>query len=111
MSQYISTENNELDQIASNQGWSDFCDWVKTLPMDDYPSLCHLVEFGRDNDPELARDDIEDAIENYKPSDDVAETANGLVDFLATHLKAEIILVSNGMMAGEAEVNDMRAAG
>ena len=86
-------------QVASNSGWSEFCEWVETTDMEDYPSLHHLVEFGFDNDPEDLRDDIEDAIREHPPDPDVVSVAEGLVDFLDDQLEAEIIIVSNGMTA------------
>ena len=101
MSQYVLNQDEEGIQVASNQGWSDFCDWARDLGADDYPSLAHLVEYGYDNDPEDLRDDIEDALENHPPDPDVASTAEGLVDFLDTQLEAEIIIISNGMTGGE----------
>jgi hypothetical protein len=101
MSQYVLNQDQEGVQVASNLGWSDFCDWVKDLDQEDYPSLHHLVEYGYDNDPEDLRDDIEDALEEHAPDPDVASTAEGLVDFLDTQLDAEIIIISNGMTGGE----------
>jgi hypothetical protein len=101
MSQYVLNQDEEGIQIASNSGWSDFCDWARDLPIDDYPSLHHLVEHGFDNDPEDLRDDIEDALQEHAPEPDIVSTAEGLVDFLDGQLEAEIIIISNGMTGGE----------
>jgi hypothetical protein len=99
MSQYVLNQDEEGIQVASNLGWSDFCDWARDLPAEDYPSLHHLVEYGYDNDPEDLHDDIEDALENSPPDADVASTAEGLIGFLDSQLDAEIIIISNGMTA------------
>jgi hypothetical protein len=99
MSQYATNQDSEGIQVASNQGWSDLCDWVRDLPVEDYPALHHLVEHGNDSDPEDLRDDIEDALENSPPDADVASTAEGLIGFLDSQLDAEIIIISNGMTA------------
>lgn len=98
MSQYISTEDGEQDQCASNVGWSDFCDWVNTLLIDDYPSLHHLCQFGYENDPEVCADELTGAIEHQTPEDDtVRTTAEGLLSWVKAHAKAEIIIVGDGI--------------
>lgn len=104
MSQYISTEREELQQVASNLGWSEFCEWVDTLDLEDYPALHHLRQHGFDNDPDELLGDVEDAIAEGSPSDDIRSVAQGIADFLHEHQDAGIILVSNGMTSdGEDE--------
>lgn len=101
MSQYVSTEEEEMVQVASNRGWSDFCDWGRSLAVEDAPSVHHLIEHGYDNDPDMLLEEIEAAIAAKAPADDVRSTAQGLIDFLHEHQDAEIILISNGMTSDE----------
>jgi len=100
MSQYLSTTEREMVQIASNMGWSEFCDWVDTTEIDDYPWMHNLVLHGFANDAESLADEIETAIEDASPSKDVASVAEGIVEFARGHEDAEIIIVSNGMTIG-----------
>lgn len=106
MSQYVSTEEEELVQVASNLGWSEFCEWVDGTEVDDYPGLHHLRKFGYDNDPDELLADLEHAIEQADPPGDVESVAYGLVDFLHEHQDAEIILVGGGMTSDEPDEDD-----
>ncbi len=99
MSQYVSTENEEMEQVATNLGWSEFCEWVATLDVEDCPSLHHLCTFGYDNDPEDIPGEIAAALEASPPPDDVRSTADGLAAFCEAHADADIVIVSNGMTA------------
>lgn len=101
MSQYLSTEAEEMVQVASNRGWSDLCEWVSGLSIDDHPSLHHLVKFGYDNDPGDLRDEVRAALESDPPADDIASTARGLADFADDHEDADIIIVSDGMTSDD----------
>ncbi len=97
MSEYVSTTEQEMIQVATTSGWGDFCDWVKETEVDDYPWLHSLVTFGFANDAEMLFDEIETAIRNSKPSDDVKDVAAGLLEFLGEHQDAEIVIIGNGM--------------
>lgn len=99
MSQSISTENEEMVQIASNQGWSDFCDWVQELSIDKYPSLHHLVAFGYDNDADDLANELDLALDEEDAEEDIVSTIEGMIDFLEQHDDAEIIIVGNGVTA------------
>lgn len=100
MSQCVSTEAGEMVQVATNVGWSEFCDWVDATPMEDYPTLHHLTAFGFANDAEDLLGELDDAVDEHPPSDDVEDTADGLAEFLEAHAAAEIVIVSNGMVSG-----------
>lgn len=97
MSQYVSTEDMELVQVATNLGWSDFCEWAGRTEMEDYPTLHHLVTFGFANDPRDLLHEIGEALDASPPSPDVEDTAAGLMDFLRGRRDAEIVVIGNGM--------------
>jgi hypothetical protein len=97
MSQYAINEDGEGAQVASNLGWSEFCEWVERLRLDDYPSLHHLVKFGRDNDIDDLAEDIRRALEARPPRADVRSVATGLIRILGSMTGADIIIITNGM--------------
>lgn len=100
MSQYVSTEAMEMEQVASNLGWSEFCDWVGTLEVEAHPALHELATFGYTNDAGELLDELDDAVEaSPPPSADVADVAEELADFLEGKEDAEIVVISNGMTA------------
>lgn len=106
MSQYVSTEAGEMEQVASNLGWSEFCDWVGTLDIDTYPHLHALVTFGFDQDIEALGDELDAAVEASPPSEDVADIAEELADFLEGKGDAGIVVVSSGMTEDDGEEED-----
>lgn len=98
----MTDENGEGVQVASNTGWSEFCEWVDTTDVEDYPSLHHLTTFGFGNDPADLAEDIQVALDEDDPEDDdVKSVATGLIKALAAMKDAEIVIVSNGMTTGD----------
>src|SRR6185437_2743751 len=89
-----------MEQVASNLGWSEFSEWVGTLDREEYPTLHHLVAFGFANDAGDLLDEIDEAVEASPPSEDVADIAEELADFLEGKDDAEIVVISNGMTGG-----------
>jgi len=98
MSQYLSTESGAQAQIATNVGWSDFAEWVDTIPLDDYPSLHHLAQFGFDNDPDDVATECEGAIKKHPPDRDVKSVAANVITFARANKAADILIISNGMV-------------
>ncbi len=103
MSEYVSTTEQEMVQVATTTGWSDFCDWIDELDVDESPWLHHLVTFGFANDAEMLFDEIETAIRNSKPSVDVKDVAAGFLEFLGEHQDAEIVIIGNGMTSDDGD--------
>lgn len=101
MSQYVSTENEEMVQVASNLGWSDLCDWARRFPVETHASLHHLIAFGYENDAAMLAGELRAALAEAPPTPDVRDTALGLIDFLADHPDAEIIIVGDGLTTGD----------
>jgi hypothetical protein len=105
MSEYVSTTEQEMIQVATTSGWGDFCDWVRETDVDDFPWLHSLVTFGFANDAAMLSDEIEGAIRKGKPSNDVKDVATGLLEFLGDHQDAEIIVISNGMTSDDGDAS------
>ena len=101
MSQYVTDENHQGVQVASNLGWSNFCDWVDSTDMEDYPWLHHLAQFGFANEATDLADEIEEAAEENPPDEDTEDVAAGLVEFCRSVPDAEIILVNNGITSND----------
>lgn len=99
MSQYFSTEEMDLVQVASNQGYADFCDWVRSLDAEKYDELTALVEEGDAYDLGYLAGQMRDALNESPPSADVVSTVEGMITFLLDNEDAEMVMVTNGMTA------------
>jgi hypothetical protein len=107
MAQYISTEDMEMDQVATNQGWADFCDWARSAK--NAPELEHLASKGWANDFLALQEQIEEALEYDPPDEDVIDVAREIVRFAKIHDGAEMIAVSNGMTPDDSEAGKIEA--
>ena len=104
MSQYLTDENGEGNQVASNLGWSEFCEWAETTPAHDYPWLHHLINFGFANEAADLAEEIDDAVDDHPPdSADVESVAEAMAEALSGMEDAEIVIVSNGVEVAEDE--------
>jgi hypothetical protein len=98
MSYQIMTEDQEPTQIGTSQGWPDFCEWVVGLK-GDYPELSAFCEEG---DTYSAADvilDVEKAIADESPGEDILSTAKGVLAFCRANRNAEMIMVVTGVTA------------
>jgi hypothetical protein len=105
MSQIIINEHDEQNQVATNLGWSEFCEWAETLDLNKYFEVQHLVLHGWERDLTELADELEQAIEENPLSDNVSRTAKAIIDFIHKH-KSEIVMITNGV---EADVRRRRA--
>lgn len=86
------------DQVATNDGWADYCDWVDDLDSGVYPDIAHLDDWGWcQNLPELETQ-LRTAIEETPPEDeDTLDVANGLLAIITGRGDAEVITITNGV--------------
>lgn len=82
--------------VATNSGWSDFCDWTDALDLAIYPELIHLVDFGWVDNLPMLQKQIEDGIREIRPGASAMEVATGLLKELRKAKKAEYIIISDG---------------
>lgn len=92
-------------QVASNSGWGDFCDWAQQLT--DFPLITDLAEKGTSlghphGIPDLI-EQLQEAVKNEPPSDDVASTIEGLLAALHENADDEGVYITNGMTADDGE--------
>lgn len=72
----------EGDQVATNSGWTDFGDWVDTLPLKGYRRVIELWEHGVTFHVAELASQLRRAVKNRKPPKDVRSVAEGVI-FLA----------------------------
>lgn len=101
MSYQAILDDDESIQVASNEGWYRFTDWVGTLDSAAYPELAHLAQYGWEQDLGDLAEQIEEALEASPPDDDVAGVARGLLEFLDAHEDAEALVVTQGVGGGD----------
>jgi hypothetical protein len=107
LSQYIATENeDESDQIASNLGWNEFCDWARTLSLDDYFEVRHLADHAWERDLADLREQLQRAVTESPPVSTVKTVAEGIITFLDVHEDAEIITVGDGLVDEDLDTGD-----
>lgn len=99
MSYQIMTEDEEPTQIGSSQGWPDFCDWAISLGEEDYPELYVFCADGDTYSPADVILDLEKAITDKEPMQDILDTANGVLEFCRANRTAEMIMVVTGVTA------------
>lgn len=95
MSYTAHLDEDEGIQVASNQGWYDYCDWIEAI--DERESLDHLNEYGWYEPAVAVADDLEVALDEEPPSDDVASTAMGLVKFIRSGDPDAVLVISSGI--------------
>lgn len=106
MSQYLTTEDQELTQVASNLGWSDFCDWAKSNDGEEFAELVAFVEDGDAYDLANLANEIRSAMSANPPESSVRDTIKGILSFLAANDGAEMVMVTNGVTAGDDDNED-----
>lgn len=95
MSRYAQfDEDGNQYQIASNLGWSQFGDWVDTLDAEKYPALVQLWEHGNTGDLEALRSQLDSALIDSPPHQDVIDSAELLLAALNKNTEAEVLLVT-----------------
>jgi hypothetical protein len=90
-------EESEPTTLASNNGWSEFGDWVDELDVKEYGELIHLYDHGwSQHAGEIARQ-LRKAVEGELSSDSVKSTANDLLSLLKDVPSDEVITISDGL--------------
>jgi hypothetical protein len=67
-------------EIATIQGWGDFCWWVRSLPPGRFKALHTLAEKGTCDNPSRLYDEIHAAAKVKKPGQSAKAVANHLLD-------------------------------
>ena len=107
MSYQASLDQDEPIQIASNQGWYDFSDWLEGLDEDEFPKLAFLADEGFNQPAREIADELERAIESDAPDEEVEKTAKGLVEFIRKGDPDAALVISQGFVGGDDEdLND-----
>lgn len=94
MSIYAVSDDDELVQIASNSGWSQFGDWAETLDAKEFPAIVGLWEHGIYEPALQLESEMKGAQERMEPIEDVV----GIIEELLTVCRgATFVLITNGM--------------
>jgi hypothetical protein len=96
MSIYATVGTNEPAFFSSNQGWKELSEWAAGLDADMFGDVTHVTEHGFTNDAVTLSQQLESAMVDDPPSDDVRATVDELVDLLVGE-SGEVIITS-GMM-------------
>jgi hypothetical protein len=85
-------------QIASNEGYGDFGDWVDGLDLKKYGELVHLYEHGWCQDVADLIGQVDAAIKDDAPkSADVMDVAKTLQQFLDGEQDATVVTITDGL--------------
>lgn len=103
MSIYLSPDDSAGEQVASNQGWTDFGDWLETIDEEEYPDLIHLWEHGW-SEPvlEVVRQ-LKEAATSMAPDDEtVRQTIGMMLGAMASMDNGGPVIATNGLGQGGA---------
>jgi hypothetical protein len=100
MSQVITNEHGDQAQVATNMGWSNFCDWAATLDTSQYTEIKHLAQHGWERDLHDLADELEEALQTHPPPESVTHTVQAIIDFIHKH-DSEVAMISNGVEADQ----------
>jgi hypothetical protein len=103
MSYQVSLDQDEPIQLASNQGYYDYCDWIESLDPDEYPKLDYLNEEGCNQPAGEVADELERALESDPPDEFVASTAKGLIAFIRKGDPDAAVVIGQGVDGAEPE--------
>ncbi len=96
MSIYPTLDGEIGPQIASNQGWGDFCRWVDRLAQ--APDLVALADSGWSEDLDKVELQLRRAVDRFTPNDEDIETiAQDLVSLLHARGDATVLTITDGM--------------
>lgn len=99
MSYYLEIDGEQIDQIANIRGYGDLIRWVQSLPLDDTPSLQHLVEHGWSEDAPGVLSQVRVALRNNPPAAaDVLKTAANLEQLLGAAPNAKQVGITDGFV-------------
>lgn len=97
MSQYISDEHGNQGQVATNSGWSEFCEWVAKLDAVKFLEVRHLCEQGWEQDLDDLAVEVQEAIDDLEPSADIIDIGESIVGFLDDGEDRELVMITNGI--------------
>ncbi len=107
MSYEIMTEDKEATSVATNTGWSDFCEWGESLDLENYFEVHHLVEHGWEKDLKELAEEIDEGLEEFPPDvKGVEDTARGIITFINENTEAEMVMVTNGVVNADDDESD-----
>lgn len=95
MSVYLSFDTEPGDFLSSNRGWSEFCEWIDSLP-EGFPELNHIREYGWSQNIADLRNMAKNALKDFQPKDkDILGTGNIFVSLLQND--GDVVTVNDGM--------------
>jgi hypothetical protein len=100
MSTNIVFDNHYNVAVASSGGWMDFTDWISSLPVHEFPNLCHLIKYGWTGNLRSLATEIDHALRNYPPRKiGVRSTTQGILQQIKSQEhKAQLVMVGGGIV-------------
>ncbi len=93
MSYYGVIAGKFIDQVANIGGWAGFCDWVDTLPVDEFADLIQLREHGLTDELKPLGDQLRACLKvKPAPSKNNVLVIERLLDILAKAKKKNDLL-------------------
>lgn len=97
MSYFATIDGVPAEDVATNSGWRDFCEWVRGFPAKE---LNHLADYGWSDNWSLLKRELSFALERGHPTADQSSIGTGLLDVLANHKSGDVLVVSDGIGEG-----------
>lgn len=95
MSVYISINEEDPSEVASNSGWSQFIEWAQSL--DDADEILQLAEHGVSENLDDLADELKLAVEESKPIDDVLPIVEMILELIEDEDPDSVAVVNSGI--------------
>lgn len=92
MSMEAIIDDEPMDQVATNTGWFEFCDWADAQT--DCEALRHLSFYGHTQRLKQLTDEIDVALAKSPPDPDVESVARGLQEIVRARPNGEVLIVT-----------------
>jgi len=83
-------------RVATNHGWSEFCDWVRFKGR--WPAVLHLTEHGWSEDLVRLEYDLRLGLRSQPPDDDTLRVVANLLNVLKNRGNATVLTVTLGLV-------------
>ncbi len=98
MTYSLITGGEHWTQVATVGGFAEFRDWAEKLKTDDYKQVRHLVAYGWSQELEDLGKQLQQALKDKEPSDDVADIGRTILKALDNRTEdAESAILTDGM--------------
>lgn len=101
MTLFAAIDGQPVADVATNSGWFEFCEWVRSIGKDN--ELRYLADNGWSDEIVTLTEELAQALEHHEPSADSLLVGSGLLETIKVVQDPEaVLIISDGF--GEDEI-------